>query len=160
MVEKPKKLKRIVKEESEAKKRRPIVKDRTVEDIIDLQQLPLETIEDYKVYNDHARKLRMPVKVPPDSMHPQWEVKFQRFDQPENVLKYRLCTAEIDTQGQLIPGKTYTLPKPVVLWLNDRNVPVFAQVDVNDGGPTLKETRQVGERARFSCQFIKEVEVA
>lgn len=146
-MEKPKRLKRIETEETYE-----------VKDIVDLHKMPLETLEDYAAYNEQARRLKMPVKIPPDHLHPQWEVKFQRFDQPENILKYRLCNAEIDTRGQLIPGKKYVLPMPVVHWLNSLAVPQYGMVDVHEeGSPTIKETRQIGEKARFSCQFIREV---
>ena len=130
----------------------------------DFDTAELNTIEDYKIYNLHAHKAfreakknnpkanpPIPVKVPPASLHKQIKVKFQRFDQPENVLKACVRNQEIDWKGQLIPGKIYDLPLPVVRFLNRLATPIFAEVRVEDGGEVKTETKQVGERNRFSC---------
>jgi hypothetical protein len=122
---------------------------------VDLSTMPLKTLEDYREYNREARKQGRPVRIPPSELHKQLKVKFQRFDQPENVLKVRRRSAEIDFTGQLKPGGIYTLPKPIVDFLNGLAEPIYAEVDVNDGGTTRKETKQVGERSRFSCQVLE-----
>lgn len=121
---------------------------------IDPETYEFNTIEDFAVFNRWARKNKMPVRVPSEKYHKKVKVKFQRFDQPENVLKAIVRTKEIDWRGQLIPGKTYTLARPVVKFLNGLSVPIFKEVKVDDGSETKYETRQVGEKSRFSCQVV------
>ena len=134
----------------------------------DFDTFELKTIEDYAIWNLHAHKAfreakktnpkcdpPVPVRVPDASMHKQVRVKFQRFDQPENVLKVKCRTKEIDWVGQLKPGCTYDLALPVVKFLNRLAVPIFAECKVEDGGETKSETRQVGERNRFSCHLLE-----
>lgn len=121
---------------------------------IDPETYEFKTIEDFRVFNRWARKNKIPVKVPSGDFYPKVKIKFQRFDQPENVLKARVRNKDIDWSGQLIPGKTYDLPKPVIKFLNNLSEPIFKEVAVNDGGSTTHETRQVGEKSRFSCQVV------
>lgn len=124
---------------------------------VDLQKMPLKSIEDYKAYNQEARRAGVPVKIPPNSLHKQFKIKFERFDQPENVLKFIVVNADVDYEGELIPGKIYILPEPVVRHLDSRAVPIYSEVEVRDGGETRTETRQTGERSRFVCRFLEEV---
>lgn len=134
----------------------------------DFETFELNTLEDYAVWNKHAHRAfreakkvnpkcdpPFPVRVPPVSMHKMVKVKFQRFDQPENLLKVRCRTKEIDWTGQIRPGGTYELPLPVVRFLNKLATPIFAEVKVEEGGETKTETKQVGERNRFSCQMLE-----
>lgn len=139
-----------------------------IEKPFDFDTFELKTIEDFKTWNLHARKAfreakkvnprcdpPIPVKVPDESFHKKVKVKFQRFDQPENVLKVCVHNKDISWKGQLKPGGTYELPLPVVRFLNRLSVPVFAEVKVDNGGEVKTETKQVGERSRFSCQVLE-----
>ena len=134
----------------------------------DFDTFELKTIEDYAVWNLHAHKAfreakknnpkcdpPIPVRVPDESFHKKIKVKFQRFDQPENVLKVRVLNKDIDWRGQLKPGGVYDLPLPVVKFLNRLAVPIFAEVKVDNGGEVKTETKQVGERNRFSCHLME-----
>lgn len=134
----------------------------------DFDTCELKTLEDYALWNLHARKAfreakkhnprcdpPIPVRVPDESFHKKIKVKFQRFDQPENLLKVMLRTKEIDWRGQLKPGCSYDLPLPVVRYLNNLSVPIFAEVKVENGGEVRTETKQVGERNRFSCHLLE-----
>ncbi len=130
----------------------------------DFDTFKFETIADFGVYNAHVRKHnrfclhernKLKIKVPDGSFYKKVKIKFQRFDQPENVLKVRLRNKDIDWKGQLRPGGVYELPIPVVQYLNKLAVPVFAEVKVDDGGETKTETKQVGERNRFSCNVLE-----
>lgn len=136
----------------------------------DFETHEFNTVEDYHIWNMHAHKAFREAKklnprcdppiacrVPPAEFHKHVKVKFQRFDQPENVLKVKCRTREIDWVGQLKPGCTYDLPLPVVRFLNRLAVPIFAEVKVEDGGETKTETKQVGERNRFSCHLLEMV---
>ena len=134
----------------------------------DFDTFEIKKLEDFAIWNLHAHKAfreakkhnprcdpPIPVRVPDESYHKMIKVKFQRFDQPENVLKVRVRNKEIDWRGQLKPGCTYDLSLPVVKFLNKLAVPIFAEVKVENGGETKSETRQVGERNRFSCQLLE-----
>ena len=133
----------------------------------DFDTFEIKTLADFDTWNKHARaalrKARQfdkhaqpvyPIKVPDESFHEKVRIKFQRFDQPENVLKVWVRNKDIDWRGQLIPGSTYDLPRPVVKFLNKLAVPVYGEVEVKNGGDTKTETQQIGERARFSCQRV------
>lgn len=120
----------------------------------DPDKCEFKTMEDYDRFNNWARKNGRHVRVPDENFHPKVRVKFQRFDQPDNVLKARLRTREVDWTGQLKPGGIYNLCHPVVKFLSKLAVPKFAEVKVDDGGEMKTETRQVGEINRFSCQVL------
>lgn len=131
--------------------------------IFDFDTFKFEKIEDFEIYNAQVRKHnrmclhernKLKVKVPDESFHKKVTVKFQRFDQPQNILKVMIRNKDIEWRGQLKPGRKYDLPVPVVKFLNALAVPVFAEVKVQDGGDTITETRQVSEEPRFSCQVV------
>lgn len=141
---------------------------RAEEKPFDFETFELNTLEDYAIYNMHAHRAfreakkhnprcdpPIPVKVPNETFHKHMKVKFQRFDQPQNVLKTVLRTKEIEWKGQLIPGRTYELPLPVIRYLNRLSTPIFAEVKVESGGEVKTETRQVGEQNRFSCHLME-----
>jgi hypothetical protein len=142
--------------------------EEVVEKPFDFETAELNTLEDYETWNKHAHRAfreakksnpkcdpPIPVRIPPLSMHKHVKVKFQRFDQPENVLKACCRTKEIDWRGQLKPGCVYDLPVPVVRFLNRLATPIFAECPVTDGGVVKSETKQVGEKNRFSCQLLE-----
>lgn len=112
-------------------------------------------LEHFEIYNTWARKNRRPVKVPTQDFYPKYKVRFQRFDQPQNILKARVRKKNIDWKGQLKPGCIYELCLPVIQWLNGLCEPIFAEVKVEDQEGVRTETRQVGERARFSLQALE-----
>lgn len=133
-----------------------------IEDVMesstDIESLPLATLDDYRRYNQAARKhnrtqgkLVYRVKIPPTNLHKHYKVRFQRFDQQENILKTVRRSHEIDWKGQLKSGCIYTLPLPIINFLNDLAEPIFSEVTLPDG---TKETQQTGQKSRFSCQII------
>lgn len=136
------------------KKNEEIKSSNNVIDEIDPETYEFKTIKDYEIFNKWARKNGIPIRVPTEDFYKKVRVKFQRFDQPENVLKAKCRNKNIDWQGQLIPGKTYDLPQPVVKFLNSITEPIYGEVKVNDGSSTKTETQKIGERARFSCQVV------
>lgn len=134
----------------------------------DFDTFEIKTVEDFAIWNLHAHRAfreakktnpkcdpPIPVRVPDESFHKKAKVKFQRFDQPENVLKVHVRTKDIDWKGQLKPGCTYELPLPVIRFLNKLSVPIFAEVKTENNGETKTETKQVGERNRFSCHLLE-----
>ena len=133
-------------------------------EMFDFETFKFETIADFDVYNAHVRKHnrlcfhernKMKVKVPDESFHKKVKIKFQRFEQPENILKVRVRNREIDWKGQLKGGGTYYLPVPVVKFLNNLATPIFAEVKSEHGNVVHTETKQVGERSRFSCNVLE-----
>ncbi len=151
-----------------AKKLETKEEQQEMEKSFDFDTFEIKTVEDIHTWNLHARKAfreakkrnpkcdpPIPVKVPDESFHKKLQVKFQRFDQPENVLKVHVRNRDIDWRGQLKPGCTYELPLPVIRFLNRLSVPIFAEVKVENGGDVRSETRQIGERNRFSCQALE-----
>lgn len=129
----------------------------------DFDNFKFEKIADFEVYNAEVRKHnrlclhernKMKIKVPDERFHRKVKVKFQRFDQPENVLKVRVRNKDIDWKGQLKAGGTYELPIPVVKFLNKLATPIFAEVKSEHGSAVHTETKQVGEKARFSCNVV------
>ncbi len=132
-------------------------------EVFDFDTFKFENIGSFAIYNAHVRKHnrfclhernKMHVKVPDESFYKKVKIKFQRFDQPENVLKVRVRNKDIDWKGQLKAGGTYTLPVPVIKFLNNLAVPIFAEVKSEYGDVVHSETKQVGERNRFSCNVI------
>jgi len=133
-------------------------------EVFDFDTFEFKTVEDFEIYNSQVRKHnrfcvhernKMHIKVPDESFHKKVKIKFQRFDQPENVLKVRVRNKEIDWKGQLKAGGTYDLPIPVVKFLNNLAVPIFAEVKTEHGNAVHSETKQVGERSRFSCNVLE-----
>jgi hypothetical protein len=142
----------------------------SLEKEFDFDTFELKTLEDFKTWNLHAHKAfreakktnpkcdpPVPVRVPDESFHKKIKIKFQRFDQPENILKVRCRTHEIDWRGELIPGRVYELPLAVIQFLNGLSTPIFAEVKIENGGESKTETQQVSERNRFSCHFMEMV---
>jgi hypothetical protein len=139
-----------------------------VDQEFDFDTFEIKSLEDYQTWNLNchrafraAKKLNpkanppFPVKIPDASFHKTAKVKFQRFDQPENVLKAVVRNKDIHWEGQLKPGCVYDLPLPVVRFLNRLATPIFAEVPVTNDGQTRTETKQIGERNRFSCHLME-----
>lgn len=133
-------------------------------EVFDFDSFEFKTLQDFDVYNSHVRKHnrlclhernKMKIRVPDESFYKKVKVKFQRFEQQENVLKCRVRNKHIDWRGQLKSGGTYYLPVPVIKFLNNLAVPVFEEVKTEHGNVVHTETKQVSERARFSCNVLE-----
>lgn len=59
------------------------------------EELPTK-LEHFPIYNKYARKNKLLVKVPTGDYYPKVKVRFQRFEQPTNVLKCRIRNKDID----------------------------------------------------------------
>lgn len=123
-----------------------------------IEDMPLETLRDYRLYNEEARKInkrlkicRYPIKQCPVELHPHIRVKFGNNDQSIHPVKVYLSNHLIHFDMSLVPGKTYDLPECVVSYLSEKGYPVWGWVDLKDGG---KETRMVGKRPRFSLTTV------
>ena len=130
---------------------------------VDIEDMPLVTLTDYVRYNRKAREinkrlkvLRYPVKVPPTELHPHERVVFTRNDQPSNPLPVFLSNELIHydrtkLKDQLVPGKTYDLPRVVIEHLSKCATPIWKWFDNPDGS---KETRKAGVTPRFALRTI------
>lgn len=123
-----------------------------------IEEMPLETIRDYRLYNEEARKMnkklricRYPIKQCPIDLHPKQRVTFRRNDQPSNPLQVFVSNALIHFDETLIPGKTYDLPECIVSHLAEKGDPVWGWVDLPNGE---RETRVVTKKPRFSLTTV------
>lgn len=129
----------------------------------DFDTFKLKSLSDFDIYNTHVRKHnrlcvhernKMKIKVPDESYHKKMKVKFHKMQQQENVQKVRVRNKDIDWEGQLKSGGTYMLPLPVIRFLNRLAEPIFEEVKSEHGNVVHTETKQVGERPRFSCSVV------
>ena len=125
---------------------------------VPIEDMPLNTIRDYRLYNEEARKLnkklrvcRYPIKQCPIELHPKQRVTFRRNDQPTNPLQVFVSNALIHFDETLIPGKQYDLPECIVSHLAEKGDPVWGWVDLPDGS---RETRVTTKKPRFSLTTV------
>lgn len=119
-----------------------------------LEELPLNTIDDYYTYNALARKLRKPVKFIPHTLFYKQKIKFIRTDNQRSTplkLRFRSGKYMIDFQKTLKPGEEYDLPIPVIEYLNGLKEAKYKQIKYPDG---RAETVLDHYKHRFSCQAI------
>ena len=85
--------------------KREEVQASVADDVKDVEYNPEEELptklEHLPIYNKWARKNKLLVKSPSEDFYPKMKVRFQRFDQPTNVLKCRVRNKDIDWTGQL-----------------------------------------------------------
>ena len=119
-----------------------------------IEDMPLESIRDYRLYNEEAgkinKKLRIckyPYKQCPVELHPHQRVVFRRNDQPENPLPVFLSDDKIHFEKTLVPGKSYDLPEYIVHYLSEKGDPVWGWVELPNGE---RETRVINKKPRFS----------
>ena len=123
-----------------------------------IEDMPLETLRDYRLYNEKARTLnkklkecRYPIKPCPVELHPKQTIVFRRNDQPNNPLDVYISNDIIEFKEKLIPGKTYELPEYVVHYLAEKGTPVWQWVDLPNGE---RETRVSHKKPRFSLHTV------
>ena len=123
-----------------------------------IEEMPLETIRDYRLYNEEARKLnkklkmcRYPIKQCPVELHPKQRIKFGNNDQSMNPVPVFVSNHLIHFDEKLQPGKTYDLPECIVHYLSEKGYPVWDWVNLPDGS---KETRMTGKKPRFSLTTV------
>lgn len=129
-----------------------------VADKVAIEDMPLETLRDYRLYNEEARKLnkklrtcRYPIKQCPPELHPKQRVRIDRTDGTRNPIPCFISNHLIHFDEELIPGKIYDLPECIVHYLTEKGNPIWGWVNLPDGG---KETRQVDKTPRFSISTI------
>jgi len=127
---------------------------------ISIEDMPLESLRDYRKYNEEARKinkklrvLRHPIKQCPIELHPSQRVIFKRNDQPTNKLPVLLSNHLIHFEKTLHPGKTYDLPECVISYLASKGYPVWDWITNPDGST---ETKVINTVPRFSLNTVFE----
>lgn len=127
---------------------------------IPIEEMPLETMRDYRLYNEEARKLnkklkicRYPIKQCPVDLHPKQRIIFGRNDQPSNPLKVFVSNHLIHFDETLYPGKTYDLPEYIVHYLAEKGNPIWGWVNNADGS---RETKVVSKAPRFAIRTVYE----
>lgn len=130
----------------------------TAEQKQSIEDMPLETLRDYRLYNDEARKLnkklrmcRYPIKQCPIELHPKQRIKFGNNDQSLNPVPVFVSNHLIHYDEKLIPGKVYDIPECIVHYLSEKGYPVWDWVNLADGS---RETRMVGKKPRFSLTTV------
>ena len=123
-----------------------------------IEDMPLESLRDYRLYNEEARKLnkklrtcRYPIKQCPVELHPKQRIKLANNDQTLIPVPVYLSNHLIHFDEKLIPGKVYDLPECIVHYLSEKGYPVWDWVNLPDGS---KETRMVGKKPRFSLTTV------
>lgn len=129
-----------------------------VKEEVSIDQMPLETFEDYKEYNKRARQinkklgiLRYPIRQCPIELHPTQRIVFSRNDQPENPLPVHVSNHLIHFEKTLIPGQTYDLPHCVIEHLASLGYPAWKWRERADGS---RETFVSGRNPRFSLRTV------
>jgi hypothetical protein len=129
-----------------------------------ISSMPLNTLEDYKRYNEAASKAnkrlriaRYPIKPAPIELHPHKKVEFFRNDQPMNPLPVYLSNSEIEFKKELKPTKVYKLPLCIIDYLQKKGRNQWKRFTNPDG---TVENRIVGFEPRFSFREVYDKESA
>ncbi len=132
--------------------------DAAQQDKLPIEEMPLETIRDYRLYNEEARKLnkklrlnRYPIKQCPIELHPKQRIKFGNNDQSLHPVNVLVSNHLIHFDQKLFPGKEYDLPECIVHYLSEKGYPVWGWVNLPDGS---KETAKIGMKPRFSVTSV------
>jgi|SRR6185369_8217790 len=128
-------------------------------DKVPIEDMPLETLRDYRLYNDEARKLnkklrmcRYPIKQCPVELHPKQRVKIDTTDGTRNPIPVFLSNHLIHFDEKLIPGKIYDLPECIIHYLSEKGNPIWGWVPIGTNGE--RETRVIDRKPRFSLTTI------
>jgi len=128
------------------------------EEKLPIENMPLETLRDYRLYNEEARKLnkklrmcRYPIKQCPVELHPKQRIKFGNNDKSMNPVPVFLSNHLIHYDEKLIPGHIYDIPECIVHYLSEKGYPVWGWVTLKDGS---RETRETGKQPRFSLTTV------
>ncbi len=123
-----------------------------------IEEMPLETLRDYRLYNEEARKLnkklricRYPIKQAPVELHPKVRIRFSSTNGCMNPVAVMLSNHLIHFDEMLTPGKEYDLPECIVHYLSEKGLPIWDWVTLRDGS---RETQIVNKQPRFSLTNV------
>ncbi len=127
---------------------------------VEIEDMPLETMRDYRLYNEAARQAnkrlricRYQIKPCPVELHPKQRVKIARNDGSTNDIPVYLSDEKIHFDQKLKHGQIYDLPEYIVHYLAEKGNPQWDWVTLKDGS---RETQRVGKIPRFSITTIYE----
>jgi len=127
-------------------------------DKLPIEDMPLETLRDYRLYNEEARKINKKLKLPrykikqcPVELHPKQRIRFGNNDKSMNPVPVFVSNHLIHYDEKLTPGKVYDVPECIVHYLAEKGYPVWEWVTLKDGS---RETRQTGKQPRFSVTTV------
>jgi hypothetical protein len=123
-----------------------------------LEEWPLESLRDYRLYNEEARKMnkklrlcRYPIKQCPVELHPHQRVRIDTTNNCRNPIPVFVSNHLIHYDEKLIPGKVYDIPECILSYLSEKGNPIWGWVSLADGS---KETRQIDKKPRFSLTTV------
>jgi hypothetical protein len=123
-----------------------------------IEEMPLESIRDYRLYNEEARRInkklrtcRYPIKQCPVELHPKQRVRIDTTNGSRHPIPVYLSNYLIHFDEKLTPGKEYDLPECVIHYLSEKGNPIWGWVNLADGS---KETRQIDRTPRFSITTV------
>lgn len=129
-----------------------------VMDKLPLEEMPLETLRDYRLYNEEARKLNKkagkilyPIKQCPVELHPKQRIRFDNNDKSSNPIPVFLSNHLIHYDEKFIPGKEYDVPECVIHYLTSKGYPRWEWRTLKDGS---RETFYGGKSPRFSIVTV------
>ena len=127
---------------------------------VDIEDMPLNTIRDYRLYNEEARRLnkklricRYPIKQCPVELHPKQRIRFGENNKSMNPVPVLLSNHLIHFEETLQPGKEYDLPECVVDYLSKKGQTQWVWVTLKDGS---RETREAEKIPRFSITTVRD----
>lgn len=130
------------------------------EEKVNIEDMPLNSVRDYRLYNEEARKLnkklkmvRYPIKQCPVELHPKQRVKIDTNNGSRHPIPVFLSNHLIHFDEKLTPGKVYDLPECIVDYLSKKGNPIWGWVNLPDGS---KETRQIDSTPRFTIVSIRQ----
>jgi hypothetical protein len=125
---------------------------------VEIDDMPLESIRDYRLYNEEARKAnkklricRYPIKPCPVELHPKQRIRISNNDKSTHPIKCFLSNHLIHFEQELTAGNEYDLPECVVDYLAKKGYPVWGWVTLKDGS---KETAMINKTPRFSVTSV------
>ncbi len=125
-----------------------------------IEDMPLETIRDYRLYNEEARRenkklklVRYPIKQCPIELHPKQRVKVDTTNGSRHPIPVFISNHNIHFDEKLVPGRIYDLPECIVDYLTTKGNPVWGWVNLPDGS---KETRQIDRTPRFTLVSVRQ----
>lgn len=129
-------------------------------DGISIEDMPLNTLRDYRLYNEEARKLnkklrvcRYPIKQCPIELHPKRKIKFANNDGTAHPVSVFVSNHLIHFDQKLNPGNIYELPECIVHYLSEKGYPIWGRVKNADGS---EDSKKIGSKPRFSITPIWE----
>ena len=135
------------------------------EEHIPLDEMPLNTLRDYRLYNQEVRRLNKlakrndksikeglyQIRQCPEELHPKQRVTVQNIHQPNNPVAVHLSNELIHFDKKLNPGVEYDLPECVIFHLSSLGNPVWKWRNKANGS---KETYYDHKTPRFSVRTV------